>query len=276
MVIRFNELRSWLVGISILVIGTPGLPKCSHKGSGNWRSSTLGQSGLNDPQRAPSARDFLLVLQATLRDGDRSRTIGLIRFPVRVGEGESRTDMDESTFAQQYDKVWNPQTVKAVMDENPKHFERSPGALFEHVGCGEVWFSRMKDGQFRITGFDISAYRNAGISLPDCYRAWDFVRQLQVAVSGDHREQVVGMFKYPLVFHGQRKKVTLHNATEALHEYDLVFSSRLCHSIADQQVSNLLSQAEGVAIGDGFIWMNNSSEGGPFKVISIFEPPLGD
>jgi hypothetical protein len=179
--------------------------------------------------------------------------------------------MDEPTLTRNYDKVWNPETIKAVMNEVSSQFITGNKFI---IGCGEVWFEKTKDQQFRVTAFGRSAYANAGMSMADCYRVRDFVKQLQAAIVSNHREQVAGMLKYPLYFHGQSKTITLHNASETLRNYDLVFSATLRSVVAEQQVHKLVSQADGVAIGDGFIWISEPSDGGPLNVTSIFEPPL--
>jgi hypothetical protein len=121
--------------------------------------------------------------------------------------------------------------------------------MSESIGCGEVWFSRTKDGLFQITSFNISEYSSAGISLQECYGVREFVRQLQAAIASDNRVQVAGMLKYPLYFHGQHKTLTLHGAQDTLRNYDLMFSDRLRRAVAEQRVWNLISRADGVAIG---------------------------
>lgn len=80
------------------------------------------------------------------------------------------------------------------------------------------------------------------------------------------------MIKYPLHFHGQRKTLILHSATDTLRNYDLVFSGSLRQALAKQQVRNLMGQADGVAIEGGYIWINEPSENGEFKIVSIFAP----
>jgi hypothetical protein len=270
MATQFREISQSVVVGLLLVISFVTSAGCRRTGSESGASWGAGQ--LNGPEQARSERDFILSLQQALKAGDRNRILSFIRFPVRVGEGKTRADMDEDMFTRDYDKIWNPQTVKAVIDENPDQLEWPPGALSDNVGCGEVLFSKTSDGQFRITGFDISEYRIAGISLPDCYRARDFVRQLQAAVAGDHRQQIADMIKYPLHFHGRRKTLILHSATDTLRNYDLVFSGSLRQALAKQQVRNLMGQADGVAIEGGYIWINEPSENGEFKIVSIFAP----
>jgi len=159
------------------------------------------------------------------------------------------------------------------MDENLEEITWPPGALAQYVGCGEVWFEKAKkDGRFFITGFDISAYRIAGMSLRDCYRARDFLRQLQAAVANNQREKVAGMLRYPLHFHGARKTVTLHNAAETLRLYDSIFSAKLRSAIAEQRVRDLIGQSDGLGIQGGYIWFTEQSENGDFRIISIFAP----
>lgn len=153
MVIQFREISQSLVVRLLLVTAFVTSAGCRRTGSEGGASWGAGQ--LNGPQQARSERDFILSLQQALKAGDRNRILSFIRFPVRVGEGKTRADIDEGMFTRDYDKIWNPQTVKAVIDENPDQIESAPGALSNNVGCGEVLFSKTRDGQFRITGFDI-------------------------------------------------------------------------------------------------------------------------
>ncbi len=269
------EFRSMLgKGLLVVFIAT-ALSGCkTPKAEKEQTLSAPGQVTADSPQQVKSARDFVSSLQQALKQGDRSRVTGMMRLPIQVGEGYDTVPLDESQFNRDYDKVWNPATVKAVMNENPDYVAWEPGALAEPIGCGEVWFEKTKDGRFRISGFDISRFRSAGMSIEDCYRVRAFVVQLQAAVAGDSREQVAGMLKYPLYFHGQSKTITLHNVHETLRNYDLVFSDKLRRAVAEQQIWNLGSMTNGVAIGYGFIWISEPNENGPLKVTSISEPPL--
>jgi len=271
MAIQFLEIARRLVIGLMLVVAFLTSTGCKRTAS-DGRASFVASSP-KPPQEPVSERDFILALQQAIKAGDRNRVVSFIRFPVRVGEGNTRADMDEDLFTRDYDKIWNPPTVKAVTDENPDQMEWPPGALSDNVGCGEVLFTKTKDGKFRIIGFDISEYRIAGMSLSDCYRVRDFVRRLQSAVASDDRLQVAGMLKYPLYFHGQRKTATLHNVADTLHLYNVVFSASLRRALAAQQVRNLIAQSDGVAIEGGYIWINQSSQDGSLKVASIFEPP---
>lgn len=239
---------------------------------------------------AKSPRDFLVMLQQELRHGERDRVTKMTHFPVQVGEVRAylRSDgtfarhnmtlLDEASFGRQYDAVWNSQTIKTVLDQN-SDLVGQVGDLFV-IGCGEVWFSdiwvgkRSKDGQFRIIVFDMSQDEIAGIPLEDCYRARDFVRQLQAALTRNDRNTIVGMLKYPLEYHGQHKTETLRNANDALRNYDLMFSAKFRDVIAKVKVQDLLADKnDGIILGEGLISVNEPWEGGPFKVVGIAEPP---
>jgi hypothetical protein len=264
---------------------------CKTHGSVNQAASTTtGDADAPDPPEAKSPRDFLVMLQHEVRDGKRDRVTKMTHFPVQVGEVRAylKSDgtfarhnmalLDESSFGRQYDAVWNSQTIKAVLDQSPD-LVGQVGDLFV-IGCGEVWFSDIwpgkyrKDGEFRIITFDMSQDEIAGIPLEDCYRARDFVQQLQAALARDDRNTVVGMLKYPLKFHGQHKTETIRNADEALRKYELVFSAKLRDVIAREKVQDLLAdETDGIILGEGLISINEPWERGPFKVVGIAEPP---
>jgi hypothetical protein len=65
-----------------------------------------------------SGQDLVVWLQDALRSGDRSHVIAATKFPVQVDD----TMMDEPTLTNNYDKVWNPETIKAVMNEVSSQF----------------------------------------------------------------------------------------------------------------------------------------------------------
>ena len=224
-------------------------------------------------QTANSAREFVQLMQRALRNGDRAWILSVTRFPVRVGERETGfVDLDKTALARDFDKVWNPRTVKAVLDEDLDHVNWVPGAIVEGIGCGEVWLTKMKDGQFRIGEFDISAYRIAGMSIQDCYQVRAFLAKLQAAIVSDSRDQVTSMIRYPLRYHGESKTVILHNSTEAMHNYDLVFSAKLRQAITEQKYWKLIGQAEGIGIEGGFVWISDPAQNGTFKITSVFAP----
>jgi hypothetical protein len=264
---------------------------CEPYGSVNRdASTTTGHADAPGPAEAKSPRDFLVMLQRELRDGERNRVTKMTHFPVQVGEvraylksdgtfaRHNMTLLDEASFGRQYDAVWNSETIKAVLDQSPD-LVGQVGDLFV-IGCGEVWFSDIwpgkyrKDGEFRIIMFDTSQDEIGGISLEDCYRARDFVRQLQAALARNDRNTVVGMLKYPLEYHGQYKTETLRNVDDALRNYDLIFSARFRDVIAKEKVQDLLAdENDGIILGEGLISVNEPWERGPFKVVGIAEPP---
>lgn len=286
MVIQFHStLRKSI--IAVMLVTTLAVCKAvkAENAQGVGASSSV---SVDNPRPTNSVREFVLSLQQALQRGDRSWVISMTRFPVTVGEINTSLDKeeflrvyqkltwDQATYTRDYDKVWNPQTVKAVMDENADHVTWEPGALSEDIGCGEVWFRKEKDGGFRITEFDISEYRIAGMSLDDCYGVRAFVKNLQTAVADNSRNQVAGMLKYPLRYHGAHKTIILHSARETLRNYDLIFSPRLRRAIAKQQIRDLGAMTGGVSIGYGFIWISDPSQNGQFKITSIFEPAIDE
>jgi hypothetical protein len=243
-------------------------------GAGTPYLSNSSQQVAAGPATAKSARQFVQLLQRALRTGDRAWILSVTRFPVRVGENETgRVDLDETALARDFDKVWNPQTVKAVLDEDLEHVDWAPGGFVKGIGCGEVWLTKMKDGQFRIAEFNVSAYRIAGMSIQDCYQVRAFLAKLQAAIASNSRDQVTSMIRYPLRYHGESKTIILHNSTEAMHDYDLLFSAKLRQAITEQKYWKLIGQAEGIGIEGGFVWISDPAQNGAFKITSIFAPP---
>ncbi len=53
--------------------------------------------------------------------------------------GEASTTLDEPAYIQGFANVWNPEAVKAVL--NQKANQLGAGDHFV-LGCGEVWFER--------------------------------------------------------------------------------------------------------------------------------------
>lgn len=263
MVISSSSMK--LLMSSVLVLAVSGVAGCQRTTPS--LSSEAGKELASKLPSATSGHDFLLLLQRALQNNDRDWVMGAIRFPVQVNE--SGTVLERPAFVHDYDKVWNTETVQAVLKEAPDHFASGDHFI---VGCGEVWFEKTENNQFMITAFNISAYSNAGIPLSDCYRAREFVQELQAAIATGNRDQVASKLKYPLDFKGHRKIVTLHSPSEALQNYDLIFSDKLRRAIAEQQAWNLMSSSAGVAIGDGLVWITEASVNGQFKVVSIFEP----
>jgi hypothetical protein len=260
----------FVVSIAIMLSGCK-----AEKAEEGQSPKSPGLTSADSPQQLKlSARDFVLLLQHALKSHSRDVITRLTRFPVQIDE--LGTMLDEESFARDYDKIWDPHTVKAVLDEDPNHFVFASGALSASIGCGEVWLEKTKDLQFKITAFHISEYRIAGMSIEDCYRGRDFVVQLQRAVSRDRRGEVAGMLKYPLYFHKIPGTITLRGTQDTLDNYDLVFSPRLRRILASQRTEDLLVNQEGLAVGLGKIWIREESEGGPFKVTAIFEPLVSE
>jgi hypothetical protein len=190
-VMQSRELRRSLVAILLLGVSGSVFSGCNRGQVEKVQSAnTSVKSSANSSQQVKSACDFVVLLQRPLRAGDRGWILSMTRFPVRVSENETFVDLDESVFNRDYEKVWKPQTVNVVMSEDPDHFTGDRDHF--SMGCGEVWFEKTKDQQFRITGFDISEYRIAGMSIQDCYGVRNSLTRLQVALASDSREQVRG------------------------------------------------------------------------------------
>ena len=274
MVISFHKSLSGCI-LAVVVVaavlgGCKGQPHPDQEAS----SATTGHDEAVGSQEPNSVRDLIAVLQQRLRDNNRDQVLKMIRFPVQVGEVGGIEDpaefrraydkalLDEASFRRDYDRIWNPDVTKAVLSENPDEMMWPSGALAQYVGCGEVWFEKKEDGRFLITGFDRSAYRIAGISLRDCYRARDFLKELQLAIAGNKREQVAAMLRYPLRYHGEHKTITIQDARQTLLLYDSVFSASLRHAIAEQRVRHLIGRADGLGIERGYLWFNEPSENG--------------
>jgi hypothetical protein len=268
MIILFNKMSAYfaLVLLGTILLGGLG---CKQPQAGNQHYEPTSSGALGENSHVNSASEFVVLLKGVIERNDRKRLIAITQFPIQV-QGTGMMP-DASAFLGEYDKIWRSEVVKAVLDENPDHF--GSGHRFT-IGCGEVGFQKTKDQEFRITEFNVSAYSNAGITVADCYRAREFFMRLQSAIASDNRQEVAGMLKYPLHFHGQARTITLRNARDAIQNYDLIFSTRLRRAVANQKAWDLPSQSDGVAIGDGFIWFNEPTENGTFQVTSIFEPPL--
>jgi hypothetical protein len=273
MAIRFGRSKSRLYALvvagSIGLLGGCKVPENENALNPNPNASDKVPG--NNVAQAKSARDFVLLLQRALRSNDRGSILSVIGFPVRVGENDNRDDLDKSAFTRDYDKVWKPETINVVMNENPDHFTGDHDHFA--IGCGEVWFDKTKDQQFRIAGFDISEYRIAGMSIQECHGVRNFLAQLQAALASDRREQVAAMLKYPLRYHGENKNMVLHSARDVISNYDLIFSAKLRRAVAEQKPWTLEGSSDGIGIEGGFIWMSDPSQNGSFKVTSIFAPP---
>jgi hypothetical protein len=231
-----------------------------------------------------TAREFVSILQRALEHGDRDQVVTMTRFPVQLGEVRETSDpeafkrayretmLDQSSYIAGFQQIWNQSRTRVTLNESADHF----GEQGEHYvfGCGEVWFDRTEDQQFKIVGFDISRFRGASMSIQDCYSVREFVARLQIAVAHDHRSEVATMLKYPLRYHGRRKTMTIRSSKELIRVYNSVFSARLRHVIAEQKLWNLDSQRGGVPIGYGNLWIYAPSRKGDFKVNSIFEPAV--
>jgi hypothetical protein len=282
MLIQFRELRVSLPAIMLVGVCSLIISGCKGgKAQEPQDSGVSDKSSADSTHQVKSARDFVLFLQQALRNGDRNWVLGATRYPVQVGEiagtdqaflnNYKNAMLDQAAFVAKYDAVWNPERVKLVIGEHLDHFNSDDNPLV--FGCGEVWFDKAKDGQFKITGFDISEYRIAGMSMLDCHQVRAFLTELRAAIASDGREKVTGMIKYPLRYHSGSKTITFHSAQEVLRDYDLVFSAKLRRAITEQQDWNLIGQAEGIGIEGGFIWISSPSQNGSFKVTGIIAPP---
>ena len=81
---------------------------------------------------------FARKLQAALKQKDVAAVSSLVEFPLRInlGGGKFRR-VSKAQLAKEFDQIFSPPIVKAVLDQDPAHlFQNAQGSMF---GSGAVW-----------------------------------------------------------------------------------------------------------------------------------------
>lgn len=81
-----------------------------------------------------------------------------------------------------------------------------------------------------------------------------FFNEFKEAVSKGDKEQVANMVEYPLKVKVGKKDVRIASKAALVQKYDQVFTPNVVSAVKEQQLSNLMMNYRGVAIGSGEVW----------------------
>lgn len=94
-----------------------------------------------------------------------------------------------------------------------------------------------------------------------------FADKFKKAVTDDDRKIVASMIFYPIEATLNSKAVIINNEREFIKLYNDIFDKNLCNKIANSDTHNMLSNYQGVMLGDGEVWF--SMENGNIKVVAV-------
>ncbi|MBI2233408.1 MAG: hypothetical protein HYU57_00015 [Micavibrio aeruginosavorus] len=87
-----------------------------------------------------------------------------------------------------------------------------------------------------------------------------FLSTLQTAVAADDRNAVAALVRYPLVTYNNGVETARYaDAAALIAAYDTLFTPAVKDAIAKATPETLFTNIDGVMIGNGEVWIDNSS-----------------
>ena len=122
-------------------------------------TSRCGHSTVEDawgPSVASEARSFLARLQRIVKTGDKKRFAALIRYPIRVLDGNHSIEVPTpSDFVDKYSSILTSDVKHAILAQSATClFGNGQGIM---VGKGQLWFQREANGDMKIITINLSA-----------------------------------------------------------------------------------------------------------------------
>ena len=119
--------------------------------------------------------------------------------------------------------------------------------------------AEMKDDSVFADGSIPTSWENAGFSDPISVK--EFIKKIQYWVANNQKDSVAAIIAYPL------RKPVIKNQESLLKNYESVFNDKVKKALLEQNLSQLFRNAQGVMVGNGDLWINETPRG--LKIIAI-------
>jgi len=128
------------------------------------------------------------------------------------------------------------------------------------AGLMALTAAEIKDDSVFADGSIPSSWINAGFS--DSIAVKKFLKKIRYWVANNQKDSVASIIAYPL-----RKPVTIKNHESLLKNYNALFNEKVKKALNEQNLSQLFRNTQGVMIGSGELWINETPRG--LKIIAI-------
>lgn len=119
--------------------------------------------------------------------------------------------------------------------------------------------TEIKDDSVFSDGSIPASWANAGFT--DAVAVKKFLKKIQYWVAKGEKDSVAATVAYPL------RKPAVKNRESFLKNYDSLLNDKVKKALREQNLSQLFRNAQGVMVGSGEIWINETSKG--LKIIAI-------
>ena len=147
----------------------------------------------------------------------------------------------------------HPSTDSSVVQS----ISKEPVKVDNNLGLGLTQEEIVDDTLF-IDGSKPTSWEIAGIN--DAKRFKVFLKQLQMLVLKDDKDQLAKIIRYPLGRLIKNEKIFIHN-------YDQIFTKEVKLSIVKLNFSQIFRNKNGVSTEGGLVWF--SQVGNEYKIIAI-------
>ena len=120
--------------------------------------------------------------------------------------------------------------------------------------------AEIKDDSVFADGSVSASWSNAGFS--DSIAVKKFLKKVRYCVDNNQRDSVASIIEYPL-----KKPVIIKDVESFLKNYNTLITEKVKKSLLEQNLSQLFRNTQGVMIGSGELWINETPRG--LKIIAI-------
>jgi len=106
------------------------------------------------PEFASQAKDFFVVLQKVVKNGNEKQFASLVQYPLHVyGASEPTEISSPAELLHKYTMIITPDAREAILAQSPDClFGNGQGVM---AAGGRVWFQKQEDGKFKIVTLNI-------------------------------------------------------------------------------------------------------------------------
>ncbi|MFC3747169.1 hypothetical protein [Paenibacillus sp. GCM10012306] len=114
-------------------------------------------------------------------------------------------------------------------------------------------------------------YYNAGFDDPKEFTT--FLAKLQKAVSEDKSKEVAELMSYPLNLNKGGKTFPIYTKEEFVQKYERIMTANVRAKLLAQQPNQAFSNANGIMIGDGELWISKINNRVLVYAVNVIENP---
>jgi hypothetical protein len=151
-----------------------------------------------------------------------------------------------------------------LIEDNPNGYLKGSISTIGNIKLEGTWtnFERTK-----YLNLNVQHYASCGGTLEHRYmdlfgtdeEVETFMKHVKKSILNNDKEWLSNQVNFPITINTEKKKLTLINKSQFIQNFEIIFSEEFKLKIKSFCICNLFNNNKGSMIGNGEIWINNSS-----------------